>query len=511
MEERDAGIQARVVPGLCHSPEELAPPAGDSSRRIVLGLCSSDYPELEMHSRARKAGIDPLGMEVVDLGTLCTPVMVGEQGMEKARLLLLAAVARARAYPGSSPAGLKAYLSPFSQRMSRRALLTIPPVLYQAVASIINEGCVAEEGCTLCAQACPRGAIQGAGRGLQVVRSLCDPCGLCVAACPRGAVQLPGSSPAQLDAEVNALLGKDHVSLAERCIFFACRRGIQAFGNAGGKELAASPHWLPVQVPCVGMVSVGCILECLARGASAVGLLPCSGDCPFGQREAWEGKVAYCRELLRLLGESPERVRLLGPEGGERDLDAGIVPLSGRYARGRREHQRSGGLIGPEVAARALLQMAGEYDAPPELSMEHPHSPLGVLQLRPDGCTGCGVCASSCPTGALALERGVESLSLSFDAVLCSGCGGCVSKCPESPMEVIQVRRVTDLARLAQGRVELLRDEVVRCSGCGAPIAPRAMMERVERMLGRGHAPGPSIPLRYCASCQVTSTFDRSS
>jgi len=41
---------------------------------------------------------------------------------------------------------------------------------------------------------------------------------------------------------------------------------------------------------------------------------------------------------------------------------------------------------------------------PRGLSLVHPHSPFGVIEVS-DGCTGCGVCAEACPTGALVLER----------------------------------------------------------------------------------------------------------
>jgi len=46
-------------------------------------------------------------------------------------------------------------------------------------------------------------------------------------------------------------------------------------------------------------------------------------------------------------------------------------------------------------------------------------------------CTGCGTCPSTCPFGAIALQRGESVLSLAVvDPLRCGGCGNCVTACP---------------------------------------------------------------------------------
>ncbi|MBI4201516.1 MAG: 4Fe-4S binding protein, partial [Chloroflexi bacterium] len=270
--ETQEGVQARAVAGLCHAPGELAWAAASGTRRAVMGVCSREYAEREMQFQARMVGLDPLAVEVVNLGGFCTLVPERGRATEKAKLLLAAAIAKARAYSGGGTENLKPYFPPLSQKVSRRALFTLPPIQYQVVASIEGQRCVADTGCALCVRVCPKGALERNGRNIWVNKARCDGCGLCVSACPVQAVRLPGSLLDQLEAQITALLETDGVGLRERRILFVCQGSVQAIEQAGGDGIGASVSWLPVEVPCAGMVSVGVFLWCVVRGA-AVGVL----------------------------------------------------------------------------------------------------------------------------------------------------------------------------------------------------------------------------------------------
>ncbi|MFQ5874896.1 MAG: 4Fe-4S binding protein [Dehalococcoidia bacterium] len=500
LEETYPGVQVRVMPDLCQAPKGLFHPASIESQRIVLGLCYKDYSELEMQSRFRKAGLDPLSIEAVILGAFCTLVKQGSQGTEKAKLLLAAAIAKVRAYPGSSPDNLKPCFSPLSQQVSRRALFTLPPLQYKVVASIDDQCCVARASCNLCVQACPGGALERADEKIWVNKMRCDGCGLCLTACPKDAVQLPGSSAAQLEAQIVALLETNPVALRERRLLFICQRSIQAIEEAGQNGVGASAHWLPVQLPCVGMVPVGCLLQCVARGAT-VGVLSCGDGCPPGQYETIQGRIDYCCKSLQKLGGPATQVRLVKLEEGpgvDQPLD-GIGVTAPEGCEGGGPHTP---MFGPEALADALGKLADKYRTPATLTLKHPYSPVGVVAVNPERCTGCGVCAGSCPTGALGFQRGDNQVSLTFNAASCIACGQCVAVCPEAGAGAIRVDRVTDLDRLGQGQTILHRDMEARCEACGAPVASLSMLNRIAALLGSDEGALVDRIGRYCSSCK---------
>ena len=107
LEQGNEDLQARVVADLCHAAEEVRRAGEAGFQHVVLGLCALDYSEVALHAEARKAGLDPLGIVPVSLGGLCSQVKGEDRGTEKAKLLLAGAVAKARAYPGSTPENVK--------------------------------------------------------------------------------------------------------------------------------------------------------------------------------------------------------------------------------------------------------------------------------------------------------------------------------------------------------------------------------------------------------------------
>ncbi|MBI2886646.1 MAG: 4Fe-4S binding protein [Chloroflexi bacterium] len=487
-----------VAESLCQRPaaqSEAMRRAG--AQRLVLGLCSTRYAQLELEAQLRQAGLDPFGVPVVNLGDCAADSP--SAAVARAELLLAAAVARARAFGGARPENRKAVLLAGQRVVGRRALFTLPPVSYVAAPTINADACRVAHGCDLCLSACPAAALTSSGHAIEVDRARCQACGLCVAACPQRAVEFPGYSATEIEAQVDALLytaGEQR----ERALVFTCR---------SAQETAPGP-WLPVQVACAAMVPVAALLYPLAHGAAAVALAPCGPACAGQSDPLIQGRVDYCRQLLTLLGEEPERVRpfdrpfdgaqdklrtpLLPPGGGAPPLHHATSPL------GQEGPPSPARLFGQGAAGRALARLAALYPQAQGVVLEHPLSPVGLVQINTAACTACGSCVAACPSGALQLQTQDAAVAITFDPLRCTGCGKCVALCPEQASGAIHLAQVTDLPLLAGGPRIILRGEQALCERCGAPVASLGVVERVAALLGEDFQ--PQVMGRLCSDCR---------
>ena len=492
-----SGVGVRIERGPCCKPRWSLDAALSDGTGVVLGLCSHEYSVPELEAQARKAGLDPFGIEVVNLGAYCAQVHEHSEATDKAKLLLEAAIARARAFPEGRPDSLKPILS-WDHTVSRRSLFTLPPLRYEPVASIRRGDCAFEEGCRVCARTCPWQALEPSEDLMALEKSRCTGCGACVSACPQTAIDLAGVSPQQINAQIATLLNGASPSIDPRAILFVCARSTPVLDELAKQGHSYPAGWLPVEVPCLGMVTPTWLLQCLNLGAAATGVLPClRDDCRFGKKEVTEGRVAYCRELLSGLGASPDAVRLLDPRD-EHALARALESIPEGTAESRADRVQDVGLFTPRATAQALLGLAERFAPSFDYTLAHPYSPVGMVTVK-QGCTACEACVHACPTDALGMERDQEAVTLTFDAGLCIGCESCIPVCPE---RVVGVEKVTDLSRLAQGKHTLHRDTEVRCESCGAPVAPGAMLKRIAGMLGPEDAGTLAFITRYCTACR---------
>lgn len=145
-------------------------------------------------------------------------------------------------------------------------------------------------------------------------------------------------------------------------------------------------------------------------------------------------------------------------------------------------------LLKPEgkISRRELLKLA---------------SPLGKVTLGSSKCTGCGLCALDCPTGALTVSSSGEAdvYQLLFKHSLCFACGQCVEGCPE---QCLHLERTLEPEKLNSPATVLFEDEIVRCSQCGSPIASRAMINSIKAKIPcKGQF--SSSQLELCPLCKI--------
>jgi len=460
----------RVVPGLCGDPDVITRHA-DGASNLVLAFCSADLPRSPVQATVRRAGFDPLGVEVVDL-------RVAGEDLERLILIFEAAVARARSFAGSAPENARMVLP---KAVTRRALLRLRIAEYVAIPSIEPSRCVADRGCRACVEACPRGAIAFSHAGISIDPARCDPCGLCTTACPVEAVVDPTVTPAQLDAQVRTLLDPSIGPRGPRGILFTCRRS---------RLVEKTTGWYPVVVPCTGMAPASWLLAPLLYGAAAVAVRPCGdGGCQLGRDDVVRERVAFSRLLLDAIGWSEERVTT-APFG----LPAAPVP--GRSV-------TPSDVFAPGAAGHVLTALAERGTDGHAFALEHPGSPVGLVDIRAGACTVCGMCARTCPTEALAFAPGGGAVDITFDGVRCTACGQCVVSCPEVPRGAIAVRRLADRVVLSRGATRLVGSDVASCRRCGQPVAPLTMLRRVAEILGPEERRMTRLLESYCLDCRA--------
>ncbi|MBI2848211.1 MAG: 4Fe-4S binding protein [Chloroflexi bacterium] len=477
-------VAVETIPYLCDDFSQLRTMVSrHGAVRAVLGMCSGDYSTTELQAKAKKAGLDPLGLEVIPLGTWCAMVHSRPAATQKAKILLSAALARARAFRESETEQSKLRFIPRNQKVTRRSFFTLPPIEYSPLPLIMTERCITGAGCRLCIKACPLGALEERGGTIALNETRCESCGICLSVCPVRAIDFPGWSSVQFEAQLTAMAGSTMFSENMPGLLFICQKAMGKLEELARRGFEYSPGWLPVVTPCLGMVTPDWITQVLAGGFEAAALLSCGTACPFGQRAVIGSRVNFCRQLLGALDQPIDRVRLFDTTHDEilcQVLKEAVPRKESSILKCAPNALRLGNTEGTFQAIKA---MAGSCGISPKVALEHPCSPFGVIKLRKEACTACLACIDTCPTGALVGEQRQNKAAISFDALACNGCGLCIEICPEIMGRALNLSRMTDMDALSRGRIVLYEYEMAVCENCGANIASHAMLRRIKTSL----------------------------
>jgi ferredoxin/coenzyme F420-reducing hydrogenase delta subunit len=286
-----------------------------------------------------------------------------------------------------------------------------------------------------------------------------------------------------------------------KVVVILCQSSRYSAGDSEGKAFEHARDFLPVEMPCLSMASSWLILRAFDLGAQGLALVCDSERCPFRfDAERWGGTVRFIQALFSHWGIQPERVSLLGKGDLEGELlrfeqaMAGLAPISLRP---------SGALGSPaeDMPLSALIRNVGEQlGATPAGTISAGTVPFGKLTLDSSQCTGCGLCAADCPTGALEAMPGSDSCGLVFHHERCSGCGLCIKVCPEA---CLKLERVLELDKWGGPPQTIMKGDFVWCKVCGAPVAPRAMVEKLRDRIGA--MGGNTSRLEICSACKMGS------
>jgi len=383
--------------------------------------------------------------------------------------------------------------------VSRRDLLRSLLPRDQVIPYIETTKCRGER-CALCRESCAFEAILADERGVSIDSGACRGCGVCIGACPRGAILHPQFSLKQLNLELESALLSEGNAGQPKVVAMLCQSSGRSTNNSEGKVWERAGRLVPVEMPCLSMASPWLILRAFDLGAQGLALVCDSRRCPFRfDTEGRRGTARFVQALFSHWGMGPERVGLLGEGDPGEELRsfqqavAALAPIA-------LPPSTIPALSENALSLAALIEDIGQrLGGAPAGTISAGTVPFGKLTLHAASCTGCGLCAADCPTGALAFaSSGPKEYRLFFSHGPCTGCGLCAGVCPE---QCLEVERVLELDRLGSPPQIIGEGGLVSCQVCGAPMAPRAMVEKIRaRMVATG---GNTSRLETCPDCKM--------
>ncbi len=339
--------------------------------------------------------------------------------------------------------------------------------------------------CGRCAQACTSSCISVSNGLLNVHPEHCIGCGTCASACPTGAL-----SPRKPDDRALARSAAAALRATGGTVVFACEQLLHAAGNAINPETVAA-------VRCIGRVDASLLVLLASAGAKALRLT--CGNCEKcehspGKRvaedicqdantilAAWQSGArvsvssklpASCRATCKASWDPERRAFLQSARDLGRDAatDAAELAIDRAFdhetavEHTRRAAMKTGALPRFLPSRRAVLLDALKRMGQPEDVMIGT-CVWGHAVIDDDRCSGCGMCAAFCPTGALtkretatpdantwlASRNGASHITLVHAPELCLQCRACEQLCPEHALMLSDEVFAIDIGR---GRID---------------------------------------------------------
>jgi ferredoxin len=373
-------------------------------------------------------------------------------------------------------------------------------------------------GCSACLDVCSASAIASDLKRNQIVvnPNLCVGCGTCTTVCPTGALSYAYPRASEQGVKLRTLLatfakagGKDAALLLHS------QEAGAALVNDLGRlaQLDQTVRGVPARViplPLWHTASTGIDLwlTAFAYGASQVWVLMTGEEAPQ-YHEALREQMAVAESIVQALGYGGRHYKLIEVRDARDlpllDAELGEAPAQGvtKAASFAVQSEKRATL---DLALDHLLQdSARRATRTQDAAIALPAaSPFGSLIVNRDACTLCLSCVSACPAGAL--QDNAERPQLRFIEKNCVQCGLCATTCPEKAIALQPRLLLGDERR--QPRV-LNEAQPYQCVRCGKPFGTLKGIEVMLAKLG-GHAmfQGEALErLKMCGDCRVVDIY----
>ncbi len=348
--------------------------------------------------------------------------------------------------------------------IDRRSLFRLGPAAalsYRNAPVLVSaEQCSRLNGCKLCIENCPNGALQGKPPRLEV--SQCTTCSICIDSCPISVIDLPMPS---LHESVEFLYTvRNWVEDEPAYVVYACMDMLPLLGEVDD----------PVSRTLVIPVHDG-------PEAISVRLLLASRALGYEPIVFCRSKSKYWSDYIEAVGEEPQATGSVG------ELSS-ILQSPPR--------------VRVSKVSRELLNLVVYGIEVEKATFTYPIT--GLVHIDKDKCTLCGGCTNICPTNALVLGVLGSEERLVFRHELCIACRLCEEKCPEN---AIKVENIFDKGLVGK-EIVLVGAEQARCLACGKPVGPMSLVLSVARSLAARSLPLQTlVSVWLCNECKVKASL----
>lgn len=491
-----------VTDNLCH-PDVLPRTIQEHQcQPVVLAACPGLTPEIGLWQQPTKHIIDPGSIANFNLLSEMEASFSEIDLLERVKLLLWARIKRQEKRTNIPSTAWKAHFPRIRGEVSRRDLFQSLLPKYRMIPYIDPHRCVGEK-CHLCRLSCGPKAIVSDHNTIYIDPANCNGCGSCTAVCPHKAIIYPYFSIDQIEAEVEGLLLDCAIKLQPRIIAIVCRSN-HSCSASPTNYFQQTPNILPLEIPCLSMISPWLILRIFDLGAQALLLISNKERCQLkSDCLQWQGTIEFVQGLLGHWGIEAERICVLDAQQVSGVLSrfnqriAGLPPTTLIPSQPQAPPQKT-------MALPALIAtMTRKLGAGMTGKIVSGRVPFGKLSLDASRCTGCGICAGECPTDALVNLFSANTCKLLFLQESCVGCGQCVTVCPE---KCLVLERVLEMDMLGQAPRIVFESDFTFCRFCGAPVATKAMVRAVQFRLGL--TDDTAILLETCQQCKIKEEFN---